>query len=88
MLLPEDQRNPDTATAAKEKLIPCLEHVAKEAQHEGFLVGPKFSAADISVGHSVVWSGLFGTPKEVPGLGDYLERLSGRIAFQKVYKKQ
>ena len=85
MLLAEERRDAAAAEAAKERLKPRLEWIAREAG-DSFLMG-EFSAADIAVGHSVVWSSWFGMAQEIAALGAYLGRLGERAAFQRVYQK-
>ena len=85
MLLPEAKRDAAAAQGAKERLAPRLEWIAREAG-DAYLMG-EFSAADIAVGHSVVWSSWFGMAQEIEALGAYLGRLGERAAFQKIYQK-
>lgn len=50
-----------------------------------YLLGDRFSAADVYIGSELSWAMLFGAPglKEEPVFVDYVERLKARDAYQR-----
>jgi glutathione S-transferase len=56
-----------------EKLVPA----------EGYVAGPRFSAADVYLGAHIGWGLQFGSLEERPGFADYWARVSDRDACRR-----
>jgi glutathione S-transferase len=83
-LLPKEQRSESVAAGAREKANECLALLDRHLEGKEYLVGGKFTAADIMVGYSLLLCSLFGLlPGNHSNVAAYYERLSARPAFQK-----
>lgn len=60
--------------------LPLLLDALEGALGEGFVAGPRFTAADVYVGSQVGWGMQFGTVEPRPAFRAYWERLAGRPA--------
>ena len=64
-----------------EQTVDTLEGVV--AQASPWLLGERFSAADVYLGSQVVWGLMFKSLPERPGFADYAARLRARPAWQR-----
>jgi glutathione S-transferase len=82
--VPAERRREDTARPEEhEKLARLLAPVADAIAERPFVLGEKFSAADVILGGVLDWAekvGLIGTEGV---LGDYLTRMRTRAAFER-----
>ena len=85
MLLPEDMRNPDIAARARDRFIERAQVLSKVLESQPFLLGEKFYACDVIIGHNCVWAGMTGLLNDFPVLQDYFGRVSQRPGYQKAY---
>ncbi len=71
----------ETPYASYESLIDMLE----EALNTGpYLLGERFTAADLLWGIALRWTTMFGLVEARPALQVYMDRISGRASIQKV----
>lgn len=81
--LPADKRNPETATRAKEKALAAIKAVEHAMLGKMYLVGEKFSAADIVVGSIMRWADSMKLLEAAPDLASWLYELKSHAAFKK-----
>lgn len=84
-LLPEEMRNPDIAAAARDQFLLRAKVLNDELSSKPYLLGDKFQACDIIVGHDCAWATLVNLLSDFPSLESYLQRLSERPAYEKAY---
>lgn len=62
--------------------------IEKALQPGPYLLGGKFTAADVYIGSQLLWAGMFGAPrlKESPAISAYVERCTGRPAYLRTQK--
>lgn len=78
---PAEARIPEVVNEMANRAAVCLEAVAAHVEDKQYLVGNVFSAADISMGYSLMLAEML-TPKRMPaGLDGYWQRLKTRSAF-------
>jgi glutathione S-transferase len=55
-----------------------------------YLLGAKFSAADVYIGAELMWAGMFGAPriKESSSISAYVERCTSRPAYRRTQQGQ
>lgn len=83
-ILPEAERRPERVEEAKRAFWHLAKGLEEKLTHTEYLVGNKFSAADIVVGYTVHAARQLGAlPEEFKALDAYVERLLARPAFQK-----
>lgn len=85
LLLPPDARDPQAVVSAQENFDKRAEVISATLEKQPYLLGDTFSAADISVGHSIAWAKMIQALDRHPKLRDYLARLEERPAFQAVW---
>jgi glutathione S-transferase len=81
--LPESQRIPASAQENRELAAKVLALPERVLAGSAYLVGGRFTAADIAMGYTVGTARLLGLLGSLPNLDAYLGRLSGRPAFQR-----
>ena len=78
---PGAARLPEVVKEMANRAAVCLEAVAAHMQDQEFLVNNEFSAADISMGYSLMLAEML-TPDRMPeGLAEYWQRLKSRPTF-------
>lgn len=82
-MCPEDKRDNWTAGYLKKALGKRLEFVEQRMGANDYILGDRFTAADISVGYSVGMSGFAADVELSPKLAAYQQRLAARPAFQR-----
>ncbi|MCX8071733.1 MAG: glutathione S-transferase family protein [Candidatus Binatia bacterium] len=83
MNLPESERSPKALQEGQEKFREVARVLSDALEGKQFLVGNKFSAADIMIGSTLVWAQLMGLLGDQPTLAAYVQRLLERPACQK-----
>lgn len=84
-LLPDDQADPKTLSRTLAKFRDEVEpQLIARLDHQAFICGENFSAADILIGHNVFWAKLYGLC-EHELLTAYLHTLAKRPAFQQAF---
>jgi glutathione S-transferase len=80
-LLPKERRVEAIVPWARRQYIAALEVLERTLQNRPYLLGNRFTTADIMVGTTLSW--LPTIVKEFASLQDYLERLRQRAAYQR-----
>lgn len=78
-LLPENQRIGAIVPFARKGYRRILRMLAKELEHDGYLLGDRFTCADIMLGTTLTW--LPDLLEEYPSLLAYTQRLTARPAY-------
>lgn len=82
VFLPETHRLPQVAERSRtrwaKKIEPRYRHTLSQSK---YVLGDEFSAADVLVGHSLLWARTAGILSDDPVLGKYLEDVTARPAF-------
>lgn len=81
--LPEDQRNPDVARDAQGKLRQVAAFVSDSLGARPFLLGDRFTAADLLLGSVLVWARSMKLLDEFPVVLAWLDRCTARPAYQR-----
>lgn len=71
----------ETPYASYESVIDMLEEALKTGP---YLLGERFTAADLLWGIALCWTTMFGLVEARPALQVYMDRISGRASIQKV----
>jgi glutathione S-transferase len=84
-----EQKDPQRAALARERLAAAGNAVAVALDGNEFLVGDRFSIADVLVGSALSWRDRAGFTEDMlhDGLGDYVERLSQRAGYQRAHAR-
>ena len=78
------QRDPDRAATARRRFDDAAGAVSSALDGSDYLVGGRFTVADVLVGSTVAFSERIGFADELPAhLRDYLARLAKRPAYQR-----
>jgi glutathione S-transferase len=80
-ILPESERLPDIVRWATKSYLPVLKVLNTELEEKDYLLGERFSSADIMVGSTLMW--LPDLLRKQPALQTYVERLQNRAAYQR-----
>ena len=86
--LPEDQRVPSVAAKGQAGLKKVLTHLNAHMQGRDYLLGSRFSMADLLTGGTLQWAGSMLPLQDYPELVKYVERLNARPAYQKMQQLQ
>lgn len=85
-LRPEEKRITAIVPEAKADLARCVEAIDAELSGRAFLVGGRFTAADVMLGYSLQLARMLGAlPTEAKNATAYLDGLAGRPAFAKAF---
>ena len=79
--LPAAARIPEVVEEMANRAAICLQAVAAHVKDKQYLVGDVFSAADISMGYSIMLAEMLTPDRMPPGLEGYWQRLKTRPAF-------
>jgi len=82
--LPEEQRIPEMIEVAKWEFGKALEILRIGLDDQPFILGERFTVADILLGQTLLWARSFKVPIAHPTLEEYVTRLRARPAFQRV----
>lgn len=80
---PEDQRDAAKAAKAKERALAAIKAVEHAMLGKMYLVGEKFSAADVVVGSVMRWAESMKLLEGAPDLASWLYELKSHAAFKK-----
>lgn len=80
-LLPQEKRSPAEVELASEDFLRAAASLNQSLAGKRFLLGDRFSTADVIMGYSVVWGDWEGLLGNCPNLRAYLQRLKERPAF-------
>jgi len=81
--LPEAERSAAVAEQNRAAFAQVAEVISGALAGRSFLLGEQFSAADVMIGSTLVWSQFMGMLADQPVLADYVQRLAARPAFQR-----
>jgi glutathione S-transferase len=79
------KENPERLEKARRRLRKVAGVVERGVGEGPWLLGARFTAADIALGGMVVWAKLMGLLDGSPGLDAYAERLAARPANQRAW---
>jgi glutathione S-transferase len=79
--LPEAERRPAVAEAARARFVAAAEVVSGALGARSTLVGERFTAADVIVGSILLWAGSMGLLAQHPTLEAYTKTLRARPAW-------
>jgi glutathione S-transferase len=80
-ILPEDRRIPAIVPSLMKRYARAVAVVAEALAEKAYLLGDRFSAADIMVGSTLMW--LPDVLADHPNLGAYVDRLRQRPAYRR-----
>src|SRR3546814_19585954 len=60
-----------------------MDALEKSIPAEGYIAGPRFSAADVYLGSHIGWGLQFGSIEKRPGFAEYWARVSDRDAYRR-----
>lgn len=81
--LPEDQRSPTVARDAQGKMRQVAGFVSDSLGAQAFLLGERFSAADVLLGSVMIWARSMKLLDEFPVILAWLDRCTARPAYQR-----
>jgi len=82
-LLPESDRNPKTLESARAAATPLIGLLDRALGKDEYLIGGRFSVADVNAGSVVNIAKFIGLLAAAPAASAWLERLRARPAFQR-----
>jgi glutathione S-transferase len=78
------EKDPERAAAARKRVDAAAKAVSSALDGNEFLVGGRFTIADVLIGSVMRWPVRAGFPEIVPDrVGEYVERLGQRPAYQR-----
>lgn len=80
---PADERDSTAVDAAKLRLQPQLDFLDRALEGRTYLVGDRFSVADVNAGSVLNLARVTGMLTGLPNAGAWMERLTARPAFQR-----
>ncbi|MBI3929189.1 MAG: glutathione S-transferase family protein [Armatimonadetes bacterium] len=83
---PED-RNPGEVKLARREALEALKVLDKHLEGKQYVLGDRFSAADVILGYAVVWASWENLLRHFPNLQGYNQTLHQRPAFPDLLKK-
>ncbi len=83
VMLPEAERSATTVEKARATFGEVAQVLEANLSSKPFLLGERFSAADVMIGSSLVWGQFLGLLEGRPVLADYATRLAARPAYQR-----
>lgn len=86
--IPEEYRVPDIFPTAAWEFQRALQLLGKGLEGQDYILGNDFTAADILLGHTLIWAQAFKQELNVAGIPDYLDRVRNRPALQIARKKE
>jgi glutathione S-transferase len=82
--LPEAERSPKAVDAALAAVGPVLDVVERALAGREYVVGERFTVADVMIGSTVWWGQTMGLlDASRPNIGAYVQRLAARPALQR-----
>ena len=86
--LPERRRVPAVLDTARWEFTVAAKVLAAGLGREEFIVGDRFTAADILIAHTLAWARAFELPLEPDSLTAYAERLLARPAWMRARERE
>lgn len=84
----EAERDPERAASARERFFAAADAAAASLDGTGYLVGGRFSVADVMVASALMFTTRAGFADQLrPALTDYIGRLAQRPAFQRALQR-
>jgi glutathione S-transferase/3-isopropylmalate dehydratase len=88
-LAPEAEKMNWSVRNCTERFVQRMQYVDQQLGDKPYIAGERFTAADISVGHSIGLAGFVGVGDKVsPRLSEYCKRLAERPAYQRAMARQ
>jgi glutathione S-transferase len=84
-LLPEEKRQPKVLEAARDKGKNISQIVDRALAGKEFIVGDRFTAADVLLGATLIWGHYFGMSEGFPAIQSYVARMLARPAYQRAH---
>lgn len=85
VMLPEAQRSATQADDGRKNFAAVAQVLERALDAQQFLVGNRFSAADIMIGSTLGWAQMLGLSGAHPTLEAYVGALAARPAFQRAH---
>src|SRR5215831_18918692 len=85
--LPEAERSARTAEQGRKTFAEVAAVISNALASKPFLLGEQFSAADVMIGSTLAWAQFMNLLEGHATLGEYVQRLSARPAFQRAWSK-
>ena len=86
--LPRERRIPEMREVAHYEFSRAVPIIEQALQERPYLLGQDFSAADLVVGHTLIWAKKFGVPLSSERLERYTKDLQVRPAFVRAIGEQ
>ncbi len=86
--LPPAQRVPEVKATARWEFERAADVLAAGLGDREFILGARFSAADILIAHTLGWAKSADASFPQPNLGTYLERVSSRAALTRARQRE
>jgi glutathione S-transferase len=83
VMLPEAERSPAVVDKARATFATVGGVLSNALTGRTFILGDRFSAADVMIGSTLAWAGFMGLLSDHPTLQGYVKRLQERPAFQR-----
>lgn len=87
-VLPEERREPAIFDTARWEFSVAAKVLAKGLEDREYIVGDRFSAADVLVAHALMWARKYELPFEHDRVAAYLQRISARPALAKALARE
>ena len=87
-VLPEDRRVPAIMETAAWEFQRALQLLSEGLGEQEYILGGRFSAADILLGHTLFWALEFHQPVQQANLRDYIDRLKVRPALAAAQQRE
>jgi glutathione S-transferase len=85
VMLPEAQRSAAQAEEGRKNFAQVAQVIEKALSGKQFMVGDRFSVADIMIGSTLGWAQMLGMLGGYPALEAYVGTLAARPAFQRAH---
>ena len=85
VLLSEPLRNPALADKGRKRFAEVAPVLEARLRGREFIVGERFSAADLLLANLLGWAGMMGATADFPGLQEYAKRHTSRPAAKRAY---
>lgn len=86
--LPEKHRVPAVIETAQWEFRIAAKALERQIGEGPFILGERFSCADILIAHSLAWAKAYQVPHELEALSSYAERCAARPAFARARARE
>ena len=83
VMLPEDRRNEAVAQEGRKEFKRVGRVLEDALEGHDFIVGDRFTVADLMLASMAGWAGSLGMLEDFPGIKAYSKRLAERPAYQR-----